>query len=593
MKESKINKSSLPSALKHMKTVQEVHEYYQKIISCMPNNVYWLDKNCITQGCNENVLKFVGLKSLDEFIGIDYEQMEKIAGWPKGHAKIYKKDDIKVISSGKPMLNIEDPPVYDANGEPIYYLSSRVPIFDEKTKEVIGVVGISVDITELKKIEEALLVAKKAAEVANQAKSEFLDNMRHDIRTPLSGIVGFSEILESEAKDPQTKDYAQTLKASACALNDFMDEVLEAVRVNSGEIPRLKQKFNLFKTFEQIINLCRAKAKEKHLNLDFKLDPKLPRFVIGDKIRLQRIGLELISNALNFTDQGKVSLGLQLAKESDGQLILRMVVEDTGMGIPQDKQQDIYLQFKRLTPSYQGIYKGAGLGLYVVKQFIDDLGGEIYVNSEPRKGSCFNCLIPLQIPLLDDESDVRENDLLIDKPYMKSLTITEKFAEKAENSPNKDQILVVEDSKIAQMAAKAILSQMDCEVDIAIDGKEAIELTKKKDYKLIFMDIGLGEGMDGYEVTFHIRKSEDFDKRTPIIALTAHAGDENKQRCIKAGMDAVLTKPLNIIHAKDLLANFIPSRRPQPSKNPRLDLPDTDEEMFQLDQFALLDERQL
>ncbi|NSL19344.1 response regulator [Tatlockia micdadei] len=556
----------------------------------MPNNVYWLDRNCITQGCNENVLKFVGLKNLDDFIGITYEEMGKIAGWHEGHAAIYKRDDMEVMATGIPKLNIEDPPLHDNDGNPIYYLSSRVPIFDDDNK-VIGVVGISVDITNRKKIEAELKEAKNAAEAANQAKTEFLENMRHDIRTPLTGIVGFSEIIKLEFEDPRIQEYADNLIASSHALLHLLDEVLEAIRVSSGEIPKLRKKFDLHETLEYVIALNRAKAAEKNLNLSLEIDPIIPRYLIGDKIRLHRIALELIANALNFTDSGFVKLSARLAKRNSRELILKLIVQDTGIGIHKDRQQDIYVQFKRLTPSYQGIYKGAGLGLSVIKQFIDDLGAEIYLESEPRKGSIFTCLIPLQEALLDDSSGIDYAlDKMLEKPYETTYlnpTPTKSLGQ------HQTHILVVEDNAIAQKAANSILNRLSCTADIAINGHKAIEFYKNKSYDLILMDIGLPD-LDGYEVTRRIRVHELVtNTHTPIIALTAHAGDENKKRCIEAGMNAVITKPLTAKSCVDILDAFIPGHhQPEaPSEKERYlsELPEDKDNLFNLIEFPILD----
>lgn len=527
--------------------------------------------------------------SCDDIVGkTDYDLSSK------DKADIFKAIDTEVLTLGK-TIDAEEEVI--KNGQTRIVLSKKTPLFDEN-KQIIGLLGISFDITDRKKIEEELKNAKNAAEVANEAKTEFLTNMRHDIRTPLSGIVGFSELLKSESSDLRIKEYADNLIASSHALLDLMDEVLEAVRVSSGEIPMLKCKFNLLQTFEQIVALYQAKAHEKKLNLSLSFDKKLPCYVIGDKIRLHRIALELVGNSLNFTDKGFVSIHVALAKNDNRQLVIKMTVTDSGMGIPKEKQQDIYIQFKRLTPSYQGIYKGAGLGLFVVKQFIDELGGEIYVKSEPKKGTCFTCLIPLQEPLLDDDSGIESNNelLRIEKKYLTSLTQQSSMTEISPQDPEAvSYLLVVEDNGIAQMAARSILSAMHCQVDVASNGEEAIGLCKMNPYDLIFMDIGLGEGIDGYEVTHHIRNMPEKVSKIPIIALTAHGGDENKQRCIEAGMDAVLTKPLTQTHAADIIQHFIPARKlrskPKVSSN-RLDLPDNDNELFRLAQFALLDSDQ-
>lgn len=559
------------------------------ILDNLPGHVYWKNKDSVYQGCNLAQAKSAGYSSAAEMIGKTDDQM------PWSHeAGILRESDLAVMR-GKTTLTREEASQLANTDHVSIFLSKKSPLFD-KEGEVIGVLGVSFDITDRKEMEKTLSHAKEAAEAASQAKSEFLANMRHDIRTPLSGIVGFSEILKIESQEPRIKEYADNLVASSHALLDLMDEVLEAVRVSSGDIPMLKRKFHLNDTLKRVVSLYAAKAHEKKLPLTLTLDPNLPNYVIGDKIRLHRIALELIGNALNFTDSGSVAVSVDLAKRENQQLVIKMTVTDTGMGIPKDKQQEIYLQFKRLTPSYQGIYKGAGLGLFVVKQFVDEMNGEIYVNSEALKGTSFTCLIPLQESLLDDDSgmDLTE-DLKIEKPYMSPLkqhVSTNETSEACRNATT--HVLVVEDNGIAQIAAKTLLSAMSCRVDIAASGMDALALCNKNHYDLIFMDIGLGAGLDGYEVTHHLRTKPDAN-HIPIIALTAHGGDDNKERCISAGMDAVLTKPLTHAHAADILSTFIPARRAVPpveKTTTKRDLPDNDAELFQLGQFALLDEEQ-
>lgn len=539
-------------------------------------NLYWKDKTGRYLGANQAFISLAGLKHHDEIIGkTDRELFFSVMSNEK--LILLEDTDRRILSSGIGESLKEEG--IDANGKPAFYMTRKIPLRNDKG-EITGLMGTSLDIT--KEMQ------------ADIARSEFLANMRHDIRTPLSGIVGFSELLKSESNEPRIKEYADNLIASSHALLDLMDEVLEAVRVSSGEIPLLKRKFNLAQTIEQVVDLYQARAHEKKLSLSLSLGNTLPHFVIGDKIRLHRITLELIGNALNFTDTGHVSVNVVLAKKEHRELIIKMTVTDSGMGIPKEKQQEIYLQFKRLTPSYQGIYKGAGLGLYVVKQFIDELGGEIYVDSEPRKGTVFTCLIPMQAPLLDDASGIDpEEDLKLEKPYMIPLQNQKTTLMPKTNSDckAKSKVLVVEDNFIAQTVAKTLLSGMNCHVDVASSGIDALALHEQNDYDLIFMDIGLGEGMDGYEITHHIRSKTSPTKHIPIIALTAHGGDESKQRCIEAGMDAVLTKPLTQTHATDILKSFIPKLHETPTvdlSKARKDLPDSDDEMFQLNQFPIL-----
>ncbi|MCZ4786705.1 ATP-binding protein [Legionella pneumophila] len=537
-------------------------------------NLYWKDKTGRYLGANQAFISLAGLKQFDDIIGkTDRELFYSVMSNEK--LILLEETDRRILSSGIGE-NLKEEGI-DENGNPAFYMTSKIPLRNDKG-EITGLMGTSLDIT--KEMQ------------ADIARSEFLANMRHDIRTPLSGIVGFSELLKSESNEPRIKEYADNLIASSHALLDLMDEVLEAVRVSSGEIPMLKRKFNLTQSMEQVIALYQARAHEKKLRLSISLDKTLPHFVIGDKIRLHRIALELIGNALNFTDTGHVSVKVDLAKKEHRELVIKLTVSDSGMGIPKEKQQEIYLQFKRLTPSYQGIYKGAGLGLYVVKQFIDELGGEIYVESEPRIGTVFTCLIPMQAPLLDDASGIDpDENLKLEKSYIPPLKNQTSTPTNSKECNAKSKVLVVEDNFIAQTVAKTLLSGMDCHVDVASSGSDALALYEQTDYDLIFMDIGLGEGMDGYEVTHYIRSKISSTRHIPIIALTAHGGDESKQRCIEAGMDAVLTKPLTQAHAADIIKSFIPERHETPIVDysmARKDLPDSNDEMFQLNQFPIL-----
>ncbi|HEY2566947.1 MAG TPA: response regulator [Candidatus Aquirickettsiella sp.] len=530
----------------------------------MPNNVYWLDRNCITQGCNNNILKLLNLKKLEDFVGINYSQMAELAGWSEGQAQSFENDDREVMETGIGKFNVEEPPLYNKDGEPVYYVSSRVPIFDDKGKEVIGVVGISVDITERKKNEQKLKEEKQRSEAANQAKTEFLANMRHDIRTPLSGIVGCAQIIQSQANNAKkVSEFAEDLIQSSDALLEFLNKVLESIKVASGEIPLLKKKFDLHHALKLVIQLNQSKATQKGLLLSLDYDKSIPAYVIGDPIRVQRIILELITNAIKFTQQGEVKLTVKLMKHESQQLVVKIMVSDTGIGIPIDKQQDLYTRFKRFVPSYEGIYSGVGLGLSIIKQFLDDLKAEIYVESQPRQGSSFTCLIPFQEPLLMDNFGIEKNDL----PSLEALATTQ-FTKSAANESVVDQlsvsssgnrILIVEDQAIPARIAQNILEKLYCQVDIAIDGEAALQQINQQDYDLIFMDIGL-PGNDGCEITRRIRlKQWRRNPSVPIIGLTAHIESENKRRCLKAGMEAVFTKPLTPGKAEEILDAFVPN----------------------------------
>jgi two-component system, OmpR family, aerobic respiration control sensor histidine kinase ArcB len=546
------------------KLKKTVSGYLNSITANLPCHVYWKDKDGVYLGCNDAQAKSVGFESGKQIIGkTDFDIFSR------NNALIFKKNDEEVMSTGRPKTTEEPVNLYD--GTHLTVLSTKSPLKDDEGN-IVGILGISVDITERKQMEENLVEAKSHAEAANKAKTEFLENMRHDIRTPLTGIAGFAQILKQESAGTKFAEYADNILASSDALLEFMNEILEAVRVASGEIPLLRMKFDVRKRLADVIALNQAKAKQKRLNLQFDYDETIPKYLLGDPKRMQRIVLELVTNALNFTETGSVKLSMQLVKKESRDLVLKIVVADTGIGIPPNQQQEIFARFKRLTPSYHGIYKGAGLGLAVIKQFIDDLEGEIYVEGEVNKGTTFTCLLPFKEALLENDfglEKVQEPPIsfYVTAPDISPLPVIGVTTDSS--APNASRILLVEDTPIAVKAALHILSALDCQVDHAPNGETALKLAQQQRYDLIFMDVGLPD-ISGLEVTKRIRLAEwNAETSVPIIALTAHGDVDNKQHCVEAGMNAVLTKPLLIDTARDILNAFIPNRtKPEIASQP-------------------------
>ncbi|MDR3477436.1 MAG: ATP-binding protein [Gammaproteobacteria bacterium] len=387
------------------KIIELIINYHQDIISCMPGNIYWFDKNCIGVGCNRNVLEMFNFKSSDEFKGLSFEEMGKVGDWTYEATQSFKQDSIEVIQTGRSKLNIEEPPIPHSDGREIHFLSSRVPLFNP-AGEAIGMVGVSIDITERKQMEMALLKAKASAEAANKLKIEFIHNMEHDIRTPFSGIYGIAKILADNETDPKKKDFLDDIVNCAKELLEYSTGILDFSMIESGSLPILSKKFSVHKLIEGLVAMEMPPAKVKELEFTAHCEANVPDIIMGDRYRLQRILINLISNAIKFTNKGSVKLSVKLAKVIDHRhVVLCFLIEDTGIGIPKEKQSIIFERFSRLLPSNQRLYKGQGLGLRLVRQFVDEMDGDIEIKSAVNKGTTFACTFTFKLPLVDNIMD--------------------------------------------------------------------------------------------------------------------------------------------------------------------------------------------
>jgi len=519
--------------------------YYENIISCMPGNIYWLDKHGITVGCNYNVLELFGFSSYSAFKGLDFDELGYIGRWSAEAIRVFKNDTFTVIKTGLPKLNIEEPPVLHVDGHCIYYLTSRVPLFDQ-AGEVIGVVVMSVDITAHKNAQLALQNAKEQAEAASLAKSEFMANMSHDVKTPLSGIIGITELLTQRLQGEEQK-FAQSLLVSGRQLLNFFDNCLEVFKLENSDISAMTENFNLKTVINEIYDLYYPAVKKKGLTLVVHYDPHIPMNLHGSRAGIYRILLNLVGNAVKFTHTGSIEINVELTKQSnDKEAQIKFVVADTGIGIAKPKQQIIFERFTRLSPSYKGLYEGSGIGLHIVQKFVESMQGQIYVNSEEGRGSQFIVIVNFKV-LQASELNITNEKIALIKP---------KFSP-ANNKLDKSlRILLVEDNMTAQWMQKSLLLSLGCIIDVADSGEEALEFFEPGKYNLVIMDIGL-PGMQGDSVSEQIRKREqDSQFHVPIIALTAHTTDEIKQHCLNAGMENVFSKPLLLDQAKLILEQY-------------------------------------
>ncbi len=374
------------------------------IITKVPGYVFWKDKDLKLMGCNENFSRQVGLKRPDDIVGItDYD-----LPWEKSQTEQFLKDDLEVIRTGISKLNIEEKQ-RQLDGKDLFLLTSKVPLFDKEG--IFRVLGIYIDVTKFKEVEQALCDAKEKAEFANQLKTDFILNMQHDIRTPICGILGMTELLIDTASHPELISSLKHIAIATKELLDYCNEVIDFANIEYCSRPILKKPFRIKELLRSITDMEKPAADLKKLNLIVDIK-EIPDVISGDLYRIKRILINVVSNAIKFTNEGYVKISVRLCPNSDikREIIINFSVEDSGIGIPEEKIDFIYEKFSKIIPSNKGLYKGSGLGLRIAKEFVEELGGEIGVKSQLNHGTIFNISLPLSIPLSPDIHD--EKDLV-------------------------------------------------------------------------------------------------------------------------------------------------------------------------------------
>jgi PAS domain S-box-containing protein len=503
----------------------------RSIIALAPGNLFWTDQQGRLLGCNDNLAKILGYDSPEETIGLDTYNLELMDA--------VKHINDQVLQTGC-AIAVEETG-FDFHHQPATYLTQKAPLCNRRG-EIEGIIGVSMDITDRKRMEAELRLAKEQAEAASRAKSEFMANMSHDIKTPLAGILNIAESLTYRLHGEEL-ELTKTLFVASQCLFDFVSHCLELSKVENNQLLAEMESFSIKSVANEIHDLFQPIVKTKQLDMHFFWDKHIPDQVLGYRWGLYRILLNLTSNAIKFTQQGSITLQFVLMAASNKETTIRISIKDTGIGIASEHQRIIFDYFTRLNPAYKGLYEGSGMGLYIVKKIIEGMQGAITVHSEINQGSQFEVVLPFKIA---KEARKHEHEKKETSPILPHHWQDQQLT----------KVLLVEDNLISQRAEQALLAALNCEVDLAETGEEALLRFKPGRYDLVILDIGL-PNMQGDAVASKIREIEkETSHAVPIIALTAHVSEDIKNSYLMAGINAIYSKPLLLNAAKAIIQHY-------------------------------------
>jgi PAS domain S-box-containing protein len=434
-------------------------------------------------------------------------------------------------------------------------------VYKDEHGLVIGVVVVARDITDHKRIENELLVAKEHAELATKiaeeaqskaeeatqiaqnaviSKQQFLSNMSHEIRTPMNSIIGFTKVMLKTELTEKQREYVTAIKMSGDVLTVLIDDILDLAKVDAGKMQFESKPFKMTVSISAIIQLFEPKIQEKNLKLIKNYDSNIPLILSGDPVRLHQILINLVSNAVKFTSDGSITMDVEMIHQDVNEVIIEFKITDTGIGIAGDKIEHIFENFQQATSDTSRLYGGTGLGLAIAKQLTEQQGGTISVKSILDKGTVCSIIMPFQKSKHELEVEiVTEMD-----PELRGI-----------------KVLVVEDIALNQLLMKTLLDDYGFECDFAGNGKVAIDKLQNNTYDIILMDLQMPE-MNGFEAAEHIRYH--LNSKVPIIALTADVTTADLRKCKAAGMNDYISKPVDekLLYAKivDLLKKGSPHK---------------------------------
>ena len=442
------------------------------------------------------------------------------------------RQHLEDLAGHRPFRNFVHPRRTES-GEQVWLSINGQPHFDRDGR-FRGYRGTGADITRLKQAEDALRVSRDRAEVASRAKSEFLANMSHEIRTPMTAVIGMAELLRTSPLSDDQRDKVETIIRCGEGLLVILNDILDLSRLEAGKLEIEVKSLDLEALLRSVLELMTIKAKAKGLDLSLTLCDEVPRRLHGDGTRIRQVLINLIGNAIKFTESGPIRVTVEPLRSFEGGIELRFAVEDSGIGISAADQDRLFEKFEQADSSTSRGHGGSGLGLAISKQLVELMGGEIGLTSRVSEGSTFWFMLPLRLAQSDEAEASLERS--------NATTAAKRCLE----------ILLAEDNQINRMLLSSMLGRFGHRLALAENGREAVEAAERKAYDIVLMDIRMPV-MDGLEATREIRSSNGPNRETPIIAVTADAMVDNEQAFLDAGVDAVATKPIRL---PDLLATI-------------------------------------
>ncbi len=553
-----------------LRAAKEKNEIYlHGIVENLPQLVYWKDKDFIYQGCNNLCAEVLSLQNPGEIVG----KSDNDFGWSKKRIEELHDVDRKIIKYGTPQIVEDIIPIKNNNR---IFLTSKTPLID-KNGSIIGVLGISTDISDLKKMEEDLKTAKEAAEAGEKAKAEFIANISHDMRTPLSGIITTAHQLEEDddVSEEKRKELSMQLAESGDALLEMFQEILEDVTADHMTEKDIELEiFDLHRLVDRLVKLQKPSLTQKGLKFLSNIDPNIPQFLVSDRRKIHRIVLNLIGNAVKFTKQGHIELKIELLEiqNQQPQVTLKFNIIDTGIGVPEKDKKYLFQRFYKASPSFKAAYKGFGLGLHIAQTYTHLLGGTIGFESTEGVGSNFYAIITLKIAneneiaiynkkISEKPSLLTINTVMESQPAASQKPVSSIKTQETQPIPGAPHVLIIEDNLMLRLCIVKLVKKAKLNVTDVDDGLPALELAKTQHFDLILSDVGLLQ-MSGIEFTQKLRAFEKENNLSPvpIIGVTAHAAD-GRGECLNAGMNAVTQKPFLKETLMEILKQFLPNHK--------------------------------